>query len=240
MPRIHLPHIPISGIVELDERAAQHVRVLRLRIGDAVQFFDGMGGVAEANVIHCDKKRVALQLGERSRAVIPALYPTHLIQSLIRNDNMDWVIQKAVELGVASITPLIGERVQGRLQGAALAKKMAHWQEIIVSAAEQCGQNILPTLHPLIHFEALSQHADRLGAELMILDPEASHSFRNLGRRPNASALLIGPEGGFSPTEMQLILQKKWTRIALHPNILRAETAAIVSIAMCQFCFIIP
>lgn len=240
MPRIHLPHIPSNDTVELDEKAAQHLRVLRLRIGEGVQLFDGMGIVAEATLLHCDKKRVALQLGKRYEASLPAIYPVHLIQSLIRNDNMDWVIQKAVELGVKSITPLIGERVQGRLGGAQLAKKMLHWQEIIVSAAEQCGQNILPRLHSLIHFEEVTHHARSLDSELVMLDPAASTTLRDLSPRPKAIALLIGPEGGFSSTEMQAALQKEWPRVALHPNILRAETAAIASIAMCQFCFIMP
>lgn len=238
MPRIHLPDLPSSEVVELAKNAAQHVRVLRLRVGDAVQVFDGKGQVTEATLLHCDKKRVTLQLGKRTETSIPPIYPVHLIQGLIRPDNMDWVVQKAVELGVKSITPMVSERVQGRLQGPQLAKKMAHWQEIIISAAEQCGQNRLPQLHPLIQFEDVDRHAQGLEAELTLLDPTASQGFQGLHPRPKAIALLIGPEGGFSPTEMQSARQNKWCRITLHPNILRAETAAIVGIAVCQFCFI--
>ena len=224
-------------LFELPSKQAQHVRVLRFKLADSLQLFDGKGHVAPARITQLDKKSIWVEIEALQIAPQTDLYPIHLIQALTRHETMDWIIQKATELGVKSITPVISERTQGRLKGNQLDKKMQHWQEIIVSAAEQSGLNFLPILKTplqLIDFlTGLTTHAP----PLFIFDPEATQSFHDLKSIPASSQILIGPEGGFTADEIQAAIRFQATPLHLHQNILRAETAAISALSIGQFHF---
>ncbi len=236
--RIYYPHLTqCASPLELPPKQAQHVRVLRLSLGESVELFDGKGHFAEAKLVHLDKKSVQLELADLHIATPAQTYPIHLVQAMTRNETMDWIIQKATELGVKSITPIMSERTQGRLKDSQLDKKMTHWQEIIISAAEQSQLNFLPLLKaPLL----LSDFLAGLNAHsppLFIFDPESSQSIRDLHAHPKTCQLMIGPEGGFTAAEIKAALAHHATALRLHQNILRAETAAITALSISQFYF---
>ncbi len=223
--------------IELPPKQAQHIRVLRLHLGETLHLFNGRGHFASATLIHLDKKFVHLERDALQIAEPPTTYPIHLVQAMTRNDTMDWIIQKATELGVKSITPIMSERTQGRLKADQLEKKISHWQEIIISAAEQSHLNFLPILKiPLTLAEYLKEQ-DQHSPPLLIFDPESPHSFHDLRSHPKTCQILIGPEGGFTAAEIKTALTHQATSLRLHQNILRAETAAITALSICQFHF---
>lgn len=229
MTRIYVPTLA-SPVTELPEKAQQHVRVLRLQVGDTLELFDGQGHIATACIRSIDKKNIQIDVQPLVVAPLPQTYPIHLMQALINPTKMDLIIQKAVELGVKSITPLICERTQGRPER--VAQKMQHWQAIMESSAEQCGLNLLPVLHPIIALDSVPEAARTLGAHPVMLSPLAAK--QSLGPRPAATAVIIGPEGGFSPRELAWATAQHLDALCLHENILRAETAAIVAIHYLQ------
>jgi 16S rRNA (uracil1498-N3)-methyltransferase len=236
--RIYYPLLSQSPpIFELPAKQAQHVRVLRCNLGDALEVFNGKGHFAEAHIIHLDKKSVQLELKALQIATQAETYPVHLIQALTRNETMDWIIQKATELGVKSITPIMSERTQGRLKADQLNKKMLHWQEIIISAAEQSQLNFLPILKEALTLENYLAAQNEHAPPLFIFDPQSSHSFHDLRTHPKACQIMIGPEGGFTPAEVKMALTHHAQSLRLHQNILRAETAAITALSLCQFHF---
>ena len=226
--RIYLPEF--SEI--LPPKQAQHVRVLRLNINDEIELFDGQGNVAQAKIKTIDKKNIGIEIVSQNNVQTPKTFPIHLGMSIIRE--MEWAIQKAVELGVTEITPIVADRSQGRFKPEQAAKKMQHWQEIIIAACEQSGLNFLPKLNNITpHPCPLPQ-----GARGLILDPYATKELRDIP--PSASAtLLIGPEGGFTEAEIKSAKAAGYQTLRMHDNILRAETAAIAAIALSQFHFVL-
>lgn len=237
MPRIYFPELAqISNLLFLPTKQAQHVRVLRLNPQDHIELFDGKGLIATSQITKIDKKSVELELLSKTSAKPAATFPIHLAMSYIRNEQMDWVIQKSVELGVKEITPIMAERSQGRLNQEQAEKKQAHWFEVMVSAAEQSHLNFLPTLNPACTFEAFLASGTASGMKL-ILDPYATSSLKAIKPTHRSATLFIGPEGGFSDNEVSKAKGAGFMGIQLHEQILRAETAAITGIAMTQFCF---
>ena len=226
MPRFFCAEpIAQNATFALDARIAQHVRVLRLREGEAITLFDGTGGEVPATLTHIGKRDVlATTAGhvtiEREMQRSVTLYP-----SLIANDRFDWLVQKATELGVAAIQPLFTERSQ-RIPGD-VEKRAEHWRGVAIAACEQCGRNQIPKIHsPITLSDALAALGDQ---SLILLDADGSAD-----NSPSAisvsSAVLIGPEGGFSPSELDALRKRCDHRLRLGPTVLRAETAAIASL----------
>ena len=236
--RIYYPLLTQSpNQFELPSKQAQHLRVLRFNCGDSLQLFDGKGHFADARIQQIDKKSVRVEVDALQIAATADTYPIHLIQALTRHETMDWIIQKATELGVKSITPVISARTQGRLKDKQREQKMQHWQEVIVSAAEQCGLNFLPILKaPLPLTDFLAERTAHT-PPLFIFDPEATQSFHDLHTIPASSQIMIGPEGGFTADEIKAALYHQAIPLRLHHNILRAETAAIAALSIGQFHF---
>lgn len=231
MPRIYVPAFASM----LPPKQAQHVRVLRLGCGDKLDLFDGMGNETCATIRQIDKKAVIVDMSPVVRAPEPNTYPTHLALSVIRNEPMDWAIQKAVELGVHTITPVVAERSQGRFNPEQAEKKYLHWQEIIISACEQSGLSFLPRLAALAPLQALFV-LPHTGLRLMF-DPQAIRSLHTLESSAAATTLLIGPEGGFTQAEIANAETAGFVKVSLHAQTLRAETAALVAISLVQFHF---
>lgn len=229
MPRIYIEHFTTT----LPEAQAQHVRVLRLHSGDTVELFDGQGNLATAQISEITKKAIHLEILNHSQVLAPSGIAIHLAMSLIRNEMMDLTIQKAVELGVREITPIQAERSQGRLNEVQTLKRLAHWQKIIISACEQSGRNFLPKLNPICAFHTFVAQSQGLR---VLLEPTATKSFKDLTHSTNDTmTLLIGPEGGFTDLEVAKAIDSGFSPLKIHSNILRAETAAISSIALAQF-----
>lgn len=209
----------------LDARIAQHVRALRLREGDAIILFDGTGGEVPATLTHIGKREVLATTSahvtvEREMQRSVTLYP-----SLIANDRLDWLVQKATELGATAIQPMFTERSQ-RIPGD-VEKRAEHWRGVAIAACEQCGRNQIPKIHaPITLSDALSALAHQ---SLVLLDTEGSSDVSS-ATITSSSAAFIGPEGGFSPSELDELRKRCDHRLRLGPTILRAETAAIASL----------
>src|SRR5574343_2001929 len=151
MPRFHCPVALATGqALSLPPGAARHVQVLRLQPGDTITLFNGEGGEFEATVTRMGRSDVDVVVGAHQAIEREAPRAIHLLAGITANERMDWLVEKATELGVASITPLVAERSVLKLKGERAGKKLAHWQGVAVAAAEQCGRNRVPTLHAAV------------------------------------------------------------------------------------------
>ncbi|NIC05481.1 16S rRNA (uracil(1498)-N(3))-methyltransferase [Billgrantia bachuensis] len=235
-PRIHVAaDFTVGGDVVLPEGPARHVaRVLRLGEGAPVRLFDGAGHEARAVIVEASRKRVVARIDaiEAGRGESPLA--VHLGQAISKGDRMDYAIQKAVELGVAAITPLYTEHGDVRLKGEREAKKLAHWQAVAASACEQCGRAVVPPVHsPLPLAEWLSQRSEALR---LVLHPGTAGALEQ-GDKPATAALLIGPEGGLSDSEVAAARQAGFAPLSLGLRILRTETAPVVALSLLQYRF---
>lgn len=232
-PRLHVAG-PLAGRSEvaLDTAAAHHVqRVLRLRDGDAIVLFDGRGGEYAARLGKVDGQPGALIEAHRPENREAPIAVT-LWQAVCRGGRMDYVIEKATELGVQRIVPLLSRRVVVRLDDARGRQRAAHWQKIAVSACEQCGMNLVPEVTaPVALSEALHREALSAGSALL-LDPQADRALADLGPWPASLTLLVGPEGGFEPVELQMLGQAGFRPVALGPRTLRSDTAGLAAASM--------
>jgi 16S rRNA (uracil1498-N3)-methyltransferase len=231
--RFHFPgRLPAGGELALPEALAPHaLRVLRLRDGEAVVLFDGSGGEVEAR-LEVRGKAVFAQLGAAHRVERESPLRIVLVQALASGDKMDWVVQKAVELGAYAIQPVQAERSVLRLTGERADKRVAHWQQVAVSACEQCGRNLIPeirSLQPLAHW--LGANRDALN---YVLAPGGAGGFADEPAARDLVQVLVGPEGGWSEAEMATFDAAGCRRVRLGPRVLRTETAGLAAIAALQ------
>jgi 16S rRNA (uracil1498-N3)-methyltransferase len=224
--------LPAGGEVPLPEALAHHaLRVLRLHDGDPVVLFDGSGGEVAARLAVRGKAAFAL-LGERRALERESPLQLVLVQALAAGDKMDWIVQKAVELGVAAIQPVQAERCVLRLAGERADKRLAHWRQVAVSACEQCGRNRIPELRPL---QSLPQWlAQARGQLCYVLAPGGARGFADGAPPAGAVHLLIGPEGGWSEAELAACDAAGARRVGLGPRVLRTETAGLAALAALQ------
>ena len=222
---------PLSlGQHQLPEAQAHYIgRVLRLTPGAAVQLFDGSGQEYQGELVEVGKKQVSVELHQQLAGLPESRRRTHLGQGLSRGERMDWAIQKAVELGVTEITPIISERCEVRLKDERADKRLAHWRQIAISACEQCGRSVVPAIHPPA---SLAQWL-AVEAELkLVLHPGAEPLTGH--QRPESLAFLIGPEGGLSDAEVELAHSAGFQPARLGPRVLRTETAPVVALSVAQ------
>lgn len=237
IPRIFHPEpLTVGSEVALCEDAANHVgRVLRMSAGQALELFDGSNLTFVAEIVQADKKNVRVTLTEsRADSRESPLY-LHLGQVMSRGEKMEFTIQKAVELGVNTITPLFSERCGVKLDAERLAKKIQQWQKIVIAACEQCGRNSVPEVREAMTLEAWS--AEEESGLKLNLHPRASHSINTLPQPVERVRLLIGPEGGLSADEISMTARYGFTDILLGPRVLRTETTALTAITALQVRF---
>ncbi len=233
--RVFIENLTAPGQCQtLGEELAHYLlHVMRVKPGQALTVFDGRGGEYPAEVLALGRKSVEISLGGHQAVERESPLPVCLLQGIARQDRMDYSLQKAVELGVTAIAPVICGRTQGHDRGR-LEKRQRHWQSIIHSACEQCGRNRLPRLHPphpLAEWLADPLEDGLLG---LVLAPGAGSGFKHLAPGPSGINLLVGPEGGLSAEEIQLALQAGYVALGLGPRILRTETAGVAALAICQ------
>lgn len=235
IPRLYLaPPWPADHNVTLDDAQSHYLsRVLRLDTGRPLIVFDGLGNEADAIIAESGKRTTRLSLETSCLSMgKESPLPTHLAVGISRGERMDWVLQKATELGVTTISPLFTERTEVRLKGDRLDKKITHWQQVIVSACEQCQRNRLPELRAPVSFTDFMQ--EPVQGLALLLHHRESQSLREFPQ-PKALTLLIGPEGGLSDTEIEQAMQHNQFRpVALGPRVLRTETAPIVALTAVQ------
>ncbi len=218
--------------LDLPSGAARHVQVLRLQPGVAITLFNGEGGEFDAVVERMGRSDVGVVVGAHHSVEREARREVQLAVGMPANERMDWLVEKATELGVASIHPLEAQRSVLRLKSERAEKKLAHWQAIAVSACEQCGRNRVPRVHEVIDLRAWLAHGSGLPPLRMLL------SLREDSRPVTATAgdgtpviFLSGPEGGLTPDEERAALAAGFNAVTLGPRVLRAETAAIAALA---------
>ena len=234
--------IPRS-LVELPPDTASHLaRVLRARSGDELILFNGDGREFNGSIETVRGSRVSASVGDSRPVDRESPLAITLVQCVPRGDRMDFIVQKATELGVARIVPVLSQRSVVRLDKAQAESKAVHWRAVAVSACEQCGRNRLPTIEaaqPLLNY--LGESSPAAGPRL-VLEPETAPSPQaaagNLGRAAEAAILdaeiAIGPEGGFTSDELEAFRVTGFSQIGLGPRILRAETAAIAAVVWLQ------
>ncbi len=236
MPRFYCPPpLPTSGTFELPPDAAHHAsRVLRLHEGNSVEIFDGNGNECHGVITEIGGKRVVI--GEITSGNVSRESPLQvtLAQALSSSEKMDWVVQKATELGVAEIQPLDTERSVARLTAERAAKRLEHWRQVAISACEQCGRNVLPTIHAPLDIMAWLQHMKALSGTKLILLPQGATSLHRLEKPQEKVVLLIGAEGGFTKAESDSALRCDFNPIRLGARVLRTETAAVAGLAALQ------
>jgi 16S rRNA (uracil1498-N3)-methyltransferase len=242
MPRFFCPaELHTGELLELPAGAARHVQVLRLQPGDRIVLFNhgpgwnhvlSPGGEFEATITRMGRSEVQVMIGQHQAHEREAARSIHLAVGMPANDRMDWLVEKATEIGVTSIQPLMGDRSVLRLTGERADKKVAHWQSVATAACEQCGGNRVPHIHAVTTLDSwLKAQASDLGKERFLLSLSAGS--RALNRLPHTSKValfLSGPEGGWSPAEEASALACGFTPVSLGTRVLRSETAALVAL----------
>ncbi len=224
--------LPAQGEMALPEAIAHHaMRVLRLREGDALVLFDGRGGETRARLVLRGKAGFAVIDGHDA---VERESPLEVVlaQGLAGGDKMDWIVQKAVELGAAGVAPLAAERSVLKLAGERAQKRREHWRQIAIGACEQCGRNRVPEIAEVTTLAAwLTAHHDETKFVLM---PDGGRGLTELARPAGRFYLLVGPEGGWSEAERALCLAAGCTGLRLGPRVLRTETAGLAALAAMQ------
>lgn len=236
MTRIHFPdEIPAHGVCDLPPAQAHHLaHVLRLAPGDAVVLFDGRGTAYDAVIAQCARGAVRVRVGERRDEDRESPLSVVLVQAVSSGERMDYTIQKAVELGVAAVQPLLSERCVVRLSGERAAKRVLHWQAVAIAACEQCGRNRVPAVHPLLPLRDWLQQPVAAGELRLSLAPEAAAGLRQLDRPAGRVTVLAGPEGGLTAAELDAAAAAGFRPLRLGPRVLRTETAAVALLAAMQ------
>lgn len=216
----------------MDEAAHHLTRVLRMPAGAALVIFDGGGGEYDAVLEHVVKREVYARVGPFRKTRTESPLHITLGQGVSRGNRMDYALQKAVELGVGTIVPLVTERCGVRLAEDRSERKQAHWRAIVASACEQCGRNVLPAVAGTCEIDfwlAVAPAGLRL-----VLSPDAERGLRELPSPAAPVTLLIGPEGGLAEREIELAVNHGFTPVHLGPRVLRTETAAVAALAAIQ------
>ncbi|OQW88633.1 MAG: 16S rRNA (uracil(1498)-N(3))-methyltransferase [Rhodoferax ferrireducens] len=247
MPRFYCPTTLTTGaLLDLPAGAARHVQVLRLQPGDGITLFNGeTSGEFSATVTQMGRSSVQVQVGDFVPTQREPALRVHLAVGMPANERMDWLVEKATELGVASIQPLMTERSVLRLSGERADKKVAHWHSVAVAGCEQCGGNRVPLIHPVQTLAQWLKSWGERGAEastglLLSLGGDARGVREASGQQVCAApgqpliarqvTFLSGPEGGLSQAEEELALAAGFQPVTLGPRVLRAETAALAAL----------
>ena len=220
--------------IALPEDAANHlVRVLRMQEGDACVLFNGDGRDVPATLRAANKRGVEAELGAPVAVDQESPLRIALVQGIARGEKMDWILQKATELGVASVYPVHSDRSEVKLEGDRATKRLAHWRSVVVSGCEQSGRARVPDVAPAQSLQALLTGA-LPSARRFLLDPEAPHAIATVPAVEGDCVLAVGPEGGWSPRDRQALQAAGFEGLRLGPRILRTETAGIAAIAALQ------
>jgi 16S rRNA (uracil1498-N3)-methyltransferase len=233
-PRFYcpMPLKPDTRVALPDEVARHAVGALRLRHGDAVILFNGDGqeyhGRLEKTGKHAEVSLLARQQPERESPL-----EITLVQGISSGERMDFTLQKAVELGVAAIQPVVMRRTIVRLEPEKRGRRLQHWQAVVASACEQCGRNILPSVSAIQDFSDWLRQTGQSGHRYL-LDPDQGLQPRTLASPEEPILLIVGPEGGFDPAERDAAVAAGCQPLRLGPRVLRTETAGMVALAALQ------
>lgn len=234
-PRVYHPdRLQVGRDVTLGEAASHHLgRVLRMKAGDAVVLFDGSGGEYRGTIRGAERSGVRVRVDAFDDVERESRLQVGLVQSVSAGERMEFTLQKAVELGVAWIQPILTHRSKVRLEGERADKRVTHWQRVVHAACEQCGRNRVPTVRPLLEFTAWLAAPPGAGHRL-VLDPDAPKRLSEAGPLEATVELLAGAEAGLADGEMALVAQYGFVPVRLGPRVLRTETAGLAALAALQ------
>ncbi|ARB71073.1 TPA: 16S rRNA (uracil(1498)-N(3))-methyltransferase [Neisseria meningitidis] len=234
MPRFHLPeNLSVGQTVALPDNIVRHLNVLRVRPNENITLFDGKGKAHAARLSFLEKRRAEAEILHEDTTDNESPLNITLIQSISSGDRMDFTLQKSVELGVTAIQPVISERCIVRLDGERAAKRLARWQEIVISACEQSGRNTVPPVLPIIGYrEAL----DKMPSEStkLIMSINRARKLGDIRQPSGAIVFMVGPEGGWTEQEEQQAFEAGFQAVTLGKRILRTETAPLAALAAMQ------
>lgn len=233
LPRLHCPAAAPDVELALPADAAHHARaVLRLRPGDALRVFDGHGREYEAALVALSTREVRARVGAAVAARPESPLHVTLALAALKGDRMEWALQKAVELGVAELRPLVSARTDSAARPALHGARHERWARVAVSAAEQCGRAVVPRVAPAVTLRALLDEGID-GARLLFCERPAQPPLAALPRATRVTAL-VGPEGGWDDAEIDAARDAGFTPVGLGPRILRAETACVAALTALQ------
>ena len=242
MPRFHCPTPLLLGAeLDLPAGAARHVQVLRHQPGDVITLFEGQtgngftGGEFQASITHMGRSDVGVRVDSHSPVEREAARAIHLVVGMPANERMDWLVEKATELGVASIQPVMAARSVLKLKGDRADKKIERWQSIAISACEQCGRNQVPVIHApqsLADWLRSSDAPDADSARFVLSLRAGNQPLRAAAGSAAAVWVMHGPEGGLTAQEEDWALERGWLPASLGSRVLRAETASVAALSI--------
>ena len=232
IPRIYTEQSLASDAhVTLEKRPSHHLaNVLRLGIDDTITLFNGRGAEYSGVITALGKKAVSVETGEKQQNTCESPLAIHLGVAISRGERMDWTIQKATELGVHRIVPVTSLRSMVKLKGDRAERRRGHWQQVAISACEQCGRNRVPQISDPVSLEDGLAQVEAFALKLT-LRADATMRIAQLPESPPEACIAIGPEGGFDDREYQLLEQAGFQGLRLGPRILRTETAGLAAMA---------
>lgn len=233
----HSKRLTLNEIFNLEDFVVHHlIQVLRAKEGDKLILFNGDGNDYEAEIKVIKKRSAQVLIISKNKNFNESHINIHLYQALTSNEKMDWIIQKATELGVQNITPISTKRNQNKIKEDKKHKKNKHWQQIIISACEQSRRAFIPKIHPIISLDNLSRNfnQNQINELRLVLSPNSQNKLKNNKKKLSNLSIMIGPEGGFTDNELEIANSMGFQSISIGPRILRTETASIASIAILQ------
>lgn len=238
MPRFYCPvELRVGAALDLPPEAARHVQVFRMQPGEHITLFNGEAGAAageyDASIVQMGRSHVTVQIESHLAIEREAARAVHLLAGITAGERMEWLVEKATELGVASITPLEAERSVTRLKGDRATKRQERWQAIAASACEQCGRNQVPRIHAPVDLAQWIKAGGLADAQRLVLSladgtQPLAQAVQQAGAQP--LVFLSGPEGGLSPAEEALARGNGFAPVTLGPRVLRAETAPLAAL----------
>ena len=236
IPRIFTDQPLSSGAnLALSGSAARHLSsALRMSAGQEITLFNGLGGEFSATLTRATKSQVDVSIGDFRDIDRESPLNLHLAIAVSRGERMDWIVQKATELGASEITPLFSERTEVKLNGERLEKKLRHWQQVSISACEQCQRNLVPSINPALTLDQwLSQDTGNAEQLKLVLHHRSDKSLAQ-HQPPKSACLLVGPEGGLSDNEISRAMDNGFAALTLGPRVMRTETAPLAAISIMQ------
>ncbi len=234
IPRIFTQQALLTGeLVQLEEAASHHLsKVLRMQAGRELVLFNGSGGEYAASIYEVEKKQVVVRVAEHTADNRASPLQLELAIGISRGERFEWVLQKATELGVTKITPLMTERTEVKISGDRQEKTMDRWQHILTSACEQCQRNLLPELAQPQQF---AEWLTTVNSDLRFVLHHRDSKTLPAEQRPHSVTLLIGPEGGLNESEIAQAAERNFDALTLGPRVLRTETAPVAAISLVQY-----
>lgn len=232
---VDVPLAPGDSLPLPPDAARHALRVLRLQAGDPVILFNGDGRQYPARLLAADPRAAGVHVEGAETPARESCLRVTLVQALARAEKMDWIIQKATELGATCILPVTSKRSEVRLDGARSKKRLDHWRAIAIAACEQCGRNVVPGIAVPEPLEAcLAAHPRANGEARWMLHPGGTTRVRDTVPAATDVMLAVGPEGGFSDNDLATLRDAGFRELALGPRVLRTETAGLAAMAALQ------